>query len=185
MCFLGTLAPCTGHFMATMGLPCAHKIKNSREKELSLDLVHPHWRIDTLTLNPEDTSHNDGPDTFLKLLDELYAKYQVWPLNKKETATSTITKLINQSETLFEPVAQRPRGRPPKSKKKKGATSTARNPSRFEYVEASQKHNPSSSANIVQGSNGMTNEVSYIHGENNMIDLNLYPDHPSEFMLFE
>ncbi|GKA29260.1 PKS-NRPS hybrid synthetase [Tanacetum coccineum] len=61
----GTLAPCTGHLMATMGLPCAHKIINSREKELSLDLIHPHWRIDTLTLNPEDASHNDGTNTFV------------------------------------------------------------------------------------------------------------------------
>ncbi|GJQ98693.1 hypothetical protein Tco_0009832, partial [Tanacetum coccineum] len=45
----GTMAPCTGHFTATMGLPCAHKIINSRETKLSLDLIHPHWRIDTLT----------------------------------------------------------------------------------------------------------------------------------------
>lgn len=83
------MAPCTGHFTATMGLPCAHKLKNSREKELSLDLIHPHWRIDILTLNPEDVSHNDGANPFVKLLDELNEKYQVWPLHKKEITLST------------------------------------------------------------------------------------------------
>ncbi|GJW41847.1 ribonuclease H-like domain-containing protein [Tanacetum coccineum] len=96
----GTMAPCTGHFTATMGLPCAHKI-----------------------------------------------------LSRK--------------------------GRPPKAKKKKGTTSTARNPSRFEYVESVQKHDPSSSSSVVQRRNEETNVVSYIRHENNMIDLNLYPDFPT------
>ncbi|GJQ98695.1 hypothetical protein Tco_0009834 [Tanacetum coccineum] len=68
------------------------------------------------------------------LLDELNGKYQAWPLHKKETATLMITNLINQSDTLFEPLIQRPRGRPPKAKKKKGTTSTTRNPSRFEQI---------------------------------------------------
>ncbi|GKA05946.1 protein FAR1-related sequence 5 [Tanacetum coccineum] len=113
------------------------------------------------------------------LLDVLNAKYQAWPLHKKEIATMMITNLISQSDMLFEPVIQRPRGRPPKSKKKKGTTSTTRNPSRFEYVESVQKHNPSSSSNVVQRRNEETNVVSYIRHENNMIDLNLYPDFPS------
>ncbi|GKD59065.1 hypothetical protein Tco_1296574, partial [Tanacetum coccineum] len=95
------------------------------------------------------------------LLDELNGKYQAWPLHKKETATLMITNLINQSDTLFEPLIQRPRGRPPKAKKKKGTTSTARNPSRFEYAESLQKHNPSTSASVVQRSNEVTNECKY------------------------
>ncbi|GJR11964.1 hypothetical protein Tco_0794616 [Tanacetum coccineum] len=76
----------------------------SREKVLSFDLIHPHWRIDTLTLNPEDVSHNDGADPFVKLLDVLNAKYKAWPLHKKETATMMITNRISQSDMLFEPV---------------------------------------------------------------------------------
>ncbi|GJV49259.1 protein FAR1-related sequence 5 [Tanacetum coccineum] len=176
----GTISPCTGHFTATMGLPCAHKIINSHENKLSLDLIHSHWRIDTLTLDPKDVSNNDGANPFVKLLDELNEKYQAWPLHKNETATLMITNLINQSDTLFEPLIQRPRGRPLKAKKKKGTTSTAQNPSRFEYVESLQKHNPSTSASVVQMSNEVTNEVSYIHHENNMIDLNLYLDFLSD-----
>ena len=126
---------------------------------LSLDLVHPHWRIDTLSLNPEDHSPNDKDKEFANLLSELQCKYQVWPLSKKELATKMIANLLNQSDTLFEPVIQQPKGRPPKAKKKRGVTSTTRDPSRFEYVESSQTHNLSTSSK-----------------GNGVIDLNAYPD---------
>ncbi|PWA55937.1 hypothetical protein CTI12_AA397510 [Artemisia annua] len=155
----GKMTSCTGHFMASMGLPCAHKIKHMKGSVLSLDLVHSHWRIDTLSLIPEDDSHDDDTNKFVMLLDELRSKYQVWPLHKKELAISMITKLVNEQDISFEPVIQRPRGRPPKAKKKRGITSTTRDPSRFEYVESSNTHNPSSSTH-----------------EDNLIDLNAYPD---------
>ncbi|PWA36651.1 hypothetical protein CTI12_AA597770 [Artemisia annua] len=113
------MTSCTGHFMATMGLPCAHKIKHMKGSVLSLDLVHSHWRIDTLSLIPEDDSHDDDTNKFVMLLDELRSKYQVWPLHKKELAISVITKLVNEQDILFEPVIQRPRGRPLKAKKKR------------------------------------------------------------------
>lgn len=92
----GTMTPCTGHFMATMGLPCAHKIKNWHETTLSLELIHPHWRTDTLSLDFEDGAPSDDSKEFVKLLNELYSKYQVWPPNRKEYATLMISKLVNQ-----------------------------------------------------------------------------------------
>lgn len=82
-----------------MGLPCAHKIEHWHEATLSLELIHPHWRIDTLSLNLEDGSHNDGDNGFIKLLNELYSKYQSWPPEKKEFSTLMISKLINQSDS--------------------------------------------------------------------------------------
>ncbi|XP_071735211.1 PKS-NRPS hybrid synthetase cheA-like [Rutidosis leptorrhynchoides] len=176
----GTMNPCTGHLMATMGLPCAHKMKESKENVISLKLIHPQWRIDTFPLNLEDDRHTEDNEikAFRNLLDELYLKYQEWPRNKKEVASSMITKLVNQSDTYFEPIIQKLKGRPPKSKKKKGKgiTSTARDPSRFEYVESSRSQNPSSSTCIFQGSNN----VSIIHHKNNIIDLNVYPDLSSD-----
>ncbi|GJZ57347.1 protein FAR1-related sequence 5 [Tanacetum coccineum] len=158
---------CTGHFMATMGLPCVHKINSLQGMTLSLDLVHPHRRIDTLSLDPEDDAHNEIDEQFAKLLNELQSKYQAWPLSKKELATSMLTKFLNQPDILSEPVIQRPRGRPPKAKKKRGVTSTTRDPSRFEYVESSQAQDPSSS------SNGFPKTI---HQENGVIDLNAFPD---------
>ncbi|XP_052620945.1 protein FAR-RED IMPAIRED RESPONSE 1-like [Lactuca sativa] len=133
----GTMTPCTSHFMATMGLPCAHKIKHLEGMKLSLDLIHPHWRIDTICLNSEDDLHNDiGAKEFDELLSELSSRYQIWPQSKKEFANSMITQLLTESDILFEPLIRRPKGRPPKSKNKRGINSTARDPSRFEFVES-------------------------------------------------
>ncbi|GJU05403.1 PKS-NRPS hybrid synthetase [Tanacetum coccineum] len=145
----GKMNSCTGHFTATMGLACVHKIKHMKGNVLSLDLVHSHWRIDTISLIPEADSQDDDAKKFVTLLGELRSKYKVWPLHKKEFATSMITKLVNEQEILFDPVIQRPRGRPPKAKKKRGITSTTRDP----------MQNPSSS-----------------NHENNLINLNAYPD---------
>ncbi|GJT79364.1 PKS-NRPS hybrid synthetase [Tanacetum coccineum] len=50
----GSITPCTGHYTATMGLPCAHTIKDWNEVALLLELIHPHWRIDTMSMNHED-----------------------------------------------------------------------------------------------------------------------------------
>lgn len=146
-----------------MGLPCAHKIKDWNQMTLPLELIHPHWRIDPLSLNHEDCLQNDGDNKFAKLLEELNSKYQAWPLNKKEHAISMITQLVNESDTLFEPVKQRPKGRPRKSKKNKGITSTRRDPSRFEIVESSREHNPSGSARVFQDNSEAVDEFSYIH----------------------
>nr|XP_043637923.1 protein FAR1-RELATED SEQUENCE 5-like [Erigeron canadensis] len=176
----GTMTPCTGHFTATMSLPCAHKIKGHREKSLSLELVHPQWRINSLSLNTKDALVYDGYSTFHKLLDELDSKYLVWPLNKKEFATSMIFNLINQSEILFEPMVQRPKGRPPKSKKRKGKTFTTQDPSRFELVESSRTQNPSSSACSFQICNDLVNEVSYGHNDNISYDFSIYRDVSSD-----
>ncbi|XP_042754325.1 uncharacterized protein LOC122196071 [Lactuca sativa] len=115
----GSITPCTATFITTMGLPCAHKIKYWQETTFSLDLIHPHWRIDTLSLNLQNDLHDEGTGRFNELLNELCLAYQRWPLNKKEHVFSVITKLLNQSDTVFEPVIQRPKGRPPKSKKEK------------------------------------------------------------------
>ncbi|GJU91435.1 PKS-NRPS hybrid synthetase [Tanacetum coccineum] len=73
----GIVTMCTGHFLATMGLPCVHRINSLQGMALSLDLVHPHWRIDTLSLCQEDDSQNDIDDQFAKLITELQSKYQV------------------------------------------------------------------------------------------------------------
>ncbi|GKD70891.1 PKS-NRPS hybrid synthetase, partial [Tanacetum coccineum] len=132
-----SVTPCTSHYTATMDLPCAHKIKDWNEVALSLELIHPHRRINTVSMNREDGLQNDGDNRFVKLLEELNSKYQ--------------------------PVIQRPMGRPRKPKKNKGITSTRREPSKFEIVESSRAHNPSSSTRVFHNNNGAADEFSYIH----------------------
>lgn len=138
---------------------------------------------------PKNLTHNHDPsidtNTFVELLNELYSKYQEWPLHKKETATAMISKLLTQNDTLFEPMIQQPKGSHPKSKKKKGTTTTAQDPSRFEFVESSQTHNPSSLSNVLQRSNEVVDEVSYIRHEKNVIDLNVCPNFPGDSTFLE
>ncbi|KAJ9549306.1 hypothetical protein OSB04_021849 [Centaurea solstitialis] len=151
------LTPCTGHFTATTGLPCAHKIKYWQGTSLSLDLIHPHWRIDTLSLKLQEDLHDEGTDRLDELLNELRSTYQTWPLTKKKHVVSVISNLVNESDILFEPVIRQPKGRP-KSKKKRGITSTTRDPLRFELVESSQRQN-SSSSKLLLPFNLYTNSV--------------------------
>ena len=99
----------------------------------------------------------------------------MWPLSKKEFATSMINKLLSESNTFFEPTIRQPKGRPPKSKKKRGMTSTTREPSRFEHVESSQTQQTSSSTRIFQRNSGVYDNVGHISHENNLLDLNSYP----------
>nr|XP_043623579.1 uncharacterized protein LOC122595302 [Erigeron canadensis] len=183
----GTMAPCTGHFMATMGLPCSHKIKEWHGRALPVELIHPNWRIDSasLSLKTDSDTPNDVNAKFDKLLNELQPKFQLWSLNKKEFATMVITKLINQSDLLCEQVIQRPQGSLPKSNKKRAISPTRRDPSRFEHVESSQTHYSSTSTCVGRNSGGTVDEYDYIFHDNNSLDLNLYPDFSSDYMLFE
>ncbi|GJT90751.1 hypothetical protein Tco_1079596 [Tanacetum coccineum] len=139
-------------------------IYNLKAKLMFLRIIDPctghYTRIDTLSLNSEDVLDNDDANRFVTLVNELSSRYQGWPLHKKEYATLMITNLLNESEIFFEPVVQQPKGRPPTSKKKKGKTSTTRDPSRFEYVESSQTHNPSSSSCVSQRNNELIDESS-------------------------
>ncbi|KAL6538429.1 hypothetical protein OROGR_012417 [Orobanche gracilis] len=171
------MSHCTGHFSATMGLPCAHKINHLHGKPLPLDFIHQYWRIDTLRLNSEDYSNTSVVNEFDGLLSELSSRYQTWPLSKKKFATFMVNKLLIESDTFFEPMIRRPKGRPPKAKKKRGINFTARDPSRFELVESSEAHNPSSSTFVFQ----MNNEVL----ENDFFDLNSYPTFSSDDMKLE
>ncbi|XP_078170434.1 uncharacterized protein LOC144564712 [Carex rostrata] len=136
---------CSGHFTKTMGLPCAHKMNNWRNEPLILDFIHPQWRIDGRILSAYAVTHNDDHDDgFGVMLDELCTKYQEWPGFKKDIAREKISELLNQFDILFEPNARPPKGRPPKlNNKRKAISSTRRDPSSFEFVEAS--HHCSSS----------------------------------------
>ncbi|XP_021839271.2 protein FAR1-RELATED SEQUENCE 5-like [Spinacia oleracea] len=78
MASLGTLKPfCTGSFVATMGLPCAHMMNDWKEGTLPLHLINNQWRIDTqffTEINEDNTC--DIEDEMKELLDKLYVTYQ-------------------------------------------------------------------------------------------------------------
>ncbi|KAF7120003.1 hypothetical protein RHSIM_Rhsim13G0144200 [Rhododendron simsii] len=138
----GTMkSTCTGHFMASMGLPCAHKMIDWKGKVLPLDAIHSQWRIDTRSF-----AFSDGGETrshgqeFKKLVHELENKYQEWPASQRECVQERISQLISPSLPLvIEPNILPHKERPSGSKKVKESSSTRRNASKFEIVDATRK----------------------------------------------
>ncbi|KAF7140308.1 hypothetical protein RHSIM_Rhsim06G0070800 [Rhododendron simsii] len=119
----GTMqSTCTGHFMASMGLPCAHKMIEWKDKILPLDAIHSQWRIDIRSLSVSN-GEQDGNCTA-----------------PKESAQGSISQLEHPSfPMLFEPTIQVHMGRPPASRKGKETRSTKRNSSQFEIIDAPRK----------------------------------------------
>ncbi|GJS15912.1 hypothetical protein Tco_0410384 [Tanacetum coccineum] len=93
-----------------MGLPCAHKKKHMKGNVLSLDLVHSHWRIDTLSLIQEDDSHDDDANKFVPLLDEL--RSNIIDEEKLEVLRSFMDDLykFNQLSHVSSPLLSKPTG---------------------------------------------------------------------------
>ena len=135
---------CTGSFLATMGLPCAHKMNFEKEKCLQIHHIHPQWRIDTISLtsrgsldeaNVDETNADD--DEMKDLLAKLYERYQHWPNFQRGEVKRRIFTILNMEEPLVnEPNIQTRKKRKVKSKKGHGLSSTKRDLSQFEIVEA-------------------------------------------------
>jgi hypothetical protein len=74
---------------------------------LSLDQVHPQWKIDTGELNDSNTHMLADPDDKTKdLLDDFYREYEYlkWSLEKKKKlCQNKIKELVNQYDLFFEP----------------------------------------------------------------------------------
>ncbi|KAG5565701.1 hypothetical protein RHGRI_001574 [Rhododendron griersonianum] len=80
----GTMrSTCTGHFMASMGLPCAHKMIGWKGKVIPLDEIHTQWRIDRRYLVVPDVRETNAEE-FKRLVHVLEDKYQEWPQSQKE-----------------------------------------------------------------------------------------------------
>ncbi|KAB2615708.1 protein FAR1-RELATED SEQUENCE 5-like [Pyrus ussuriensis x Pyrus communis] len=100
---------CKGQFLKTMGLPCAHMIKEMNIEVLQLNDIHPQWRIDRrLFVNDRHVSLDNERDQISGLLLEIKDKYEKLPLTQKEGY-------------------------------QKATFSTKRGPSKFEIVEKAQK----------------------------------------------
>ncbi|XP_074346198.1 protein FAR-RED IMPAIRED RESPONSE 1-like [Apium graveolens] len=75
---------CKSHFSNSMGLPCAHKIRElDKEGILHLNEIHPQWRIDTKSFLDSNTPLNDRNDDIDVLLKEFRDKYHNLPLVQK------------------------------------------------------------------------------------------------------
>ncbi|XP_077252639.1 PKS-NRPS hybrid synthetase cheA-like [Tasmannia lanceolata] len=137
-----TLATCKNHFTATMGLPCAHKIRYllDERKVLFPSDVHSQWRIDDQAIDDMNCVKNSREEQMEKIIGNLQDKYRKWPSSQQEIVLNQLSQVVNSSTPmLHEPNVQNPRGRPPTSKSRKTISSTRRDPSSFEIVEATRR----------------------------------------------
>ncbi|KAF7112293.1 hypothetical protein RHSIM_RhsimUnG0244500 [Rhododendron simsii] len=133
------LDPCRSQFSNTMGLPCAHFMQNMRGEPLLLSDIHPQWRIDIRSFNIDGGVNTNGSD-IESLLKKFHDKYKCMPLGQRKDSHKQIAQLIDAEIPLtLEPTIQPHKGRPSGSKKRKGDSSTTRDPSAFEIAEKTGK----------------------------------------------
>ncbi|XP_078176422.1 uncharacterized protein LOC144569822 [Carex rostrata] len=171
---------CTENFEATMGLPCAHNMMNFINSMLHLDLIHPQWRIDRTLLNTSLINvTNDVDNEIMSLLNEFQFKYQQWPIHKKEAAKELIANFISNSELILEPKVPPNKCMLQRQRKQRALSSIKRDPSKFEFVEASTKHKSHANNQAPQVNEPVNeNEDLTMTFENNvttMLNLNDFP----------
>ncbi|KAI8547352.1 hypothetical protein RHMOL_Rhmol07G0188900 [Rhododendron molle] len=134
------LGLCTGHFSRTMGLPCAHMMRDKKDGTLLLDDIHPQRRIDRSFIDMDGGVDTNGSE-IESLLKRFHDKYKQMPLAQKEDSHRRIAELVDGEIPLtLEPNIQPHKGRPLGSKKRKGDSSTTRHPSAFEIAEKTRKY---------------------------------------------
>lgn len=124
---------CSNIFTSTMGLPCAHVIRQVRNANGSLQLDHFHhsWWLH----RPSTLASNGPQDTFGDIMARLQEHHNTLPCNQQRLLEQSLSGLAADPETSTrDPRILRGRGRP------QGSTSTRRDPSAFEYVEQTDFH---------------------------------------------
>ncbi|XP_074281819.1 protein FAR1-RELATED SEQUENCE 5-like [Silene latifolia] len=170
MAKFGTLKPnCSGHFTATMGLPCAHLMNQAKESSLVLDSIDPQWRIDTTFLSTLDVKVQNEDDGISGLCSKLLDKYELVSMDEKKEIEEKLMLMLHASEPiLLEPDIQTPKGRPPGAlnKRKEPIRSTKRRPSEFEIVETSMTRTSK------QKSTHLSDETQSVFGVSDSLELN-------------
>jgi hypothetical protein len=133
------LLPCKGQFKITMGLPCAHEMRNLDSSVLQIENIHSQWRLDIKSFTNSNV-HATKKVHFKGLLEKLHDKYQEWPIDKKKSTENQIVELLSESTSLvYEPDIHLHKGHPSSLKRKRKINSTRRDPPSFEFVENRRK----------------------------------------------
>lgn len=129
----GPLPVCTGSFHSTLGLPCAHMIRDvlvTPPGQIRMDMFSRQWWLDQPTAD-------DNPPvnmTITQVLQQVVERHQHLPLHQQRILENQIISLSQEIPTqVQEPVVGRTRGRPRGAKKD---WTTRRELSAFERVEA-------------------------------------------------
>lgn len=98
---------CTGHFTRTMGMPCAHMMRNNNPNVLRLCDIHLQWRIDIRSSNSFERVLISQKDKIEGLLEEFRDKYLQMSLAQREDSQNQIAKLLDSPfPSIIEPIIQ-------------------------------------------------------------------------------
>ena len=130
------VAACTGTFNQTLGLPCAHRIRTilSINGQFQLSDFAEHWWLQ----KPNTYENASNNPRIENAIEQYEARHIALPPHQQRVLEERLIAL--SQETTVEPVQEpvpirRGRGRPPGSRNRVN-TSTRRDPSSFERVEA-------------------------------------------------
>lgn len=147
------LIPCSNIFSNTMGLPCVHVFKTliDTNQQLTKEHFHTHW---WLTSSYVEIAHITGVQ-FDTILNQMGQRYIQMPPHQQRLLHLHIEQLSQEGtiSVIQNPESVRVRGRPQGSTA--GYTTTTRDPSRHEYVEAPHRGITCSICNL-QGHNCRT-----------------------------
>jgi hypothetical protein len=152
---------CSGVFTRTMGLPCAHSIREKHSTNISLQLndFHELWHLtDTERLlqqeqeqatrtesTVQEASTISSQSPLVSLFQAVDDMHQVLAPHQQQEVRAALVKLTDNALRLDNPPAQRTRGRPRGSSSQQQwptqhiaqfEASTQRDPSLFEVIEA-------------------------------------------------
>ncbi|KAI9895433.1 hypothetical protein PsorP6_018792 [Peronosclerospora sorghi] len=137
--------PCSHAFTTVWGMPCKNRLREliSKDKRLSLNDFHPHWRI--VERIPHLPEAIERPEDHLPvLLEQVSNNVGTLPYHQQR---ATIQHFHDLSQLLPCPIKE------PEVVMTKGcqSTSTKRNPSGFEYVEQTQKRRKAEKCSACSG----------------------------------
>lgn len=134
-----TTSSCTRTFTATMGLPCAHVVKDRLVRNVPLQLAdfHTHWHVDRFSTAPSIPA-NELEVNMERAIPKLMTYFQAAPAHKQVELSEQLAATLRDGPqfTVKDPPRAKSKGRPSGALNRAPST-TRRDPSGFEFVEGS------------------------------------------------
>ena len=134
---------CRLKLFKTMGIPCSHMIKNylGLSQSIEIEKIAKQWWIINLEDHQVSIQNSIQENNINSILENLKSLYENSTPYEQATIINSVAELANiqLSNTLSNPIVQKTKGRPTGSLNNRSnipLSSTQRDPSLFEYVEA-------------------------------------------------
>ncbi|BBN09862.1 hypothetical protein Mp_4g23330 [Marchantia polymorpha subsp. ruderalis] len=135
--FGDVVKPCTETFQRTMGLPCAHAVRDilaTPPGRFQMEHFFEHWWLD----RPAPAAAGNGTRDLVAVMENVAARHDLLPPHQQRLLQDQLEVLSQEQVTapVQDPPMRRPRGRPrgARGRRAPADNSTRRDPSAFERV---------------------------------------------------